>query len=134
MLITSIGAGIILLAALFIAWPLLAPAGSATSAVPARAAQSKEAILTLESQRDHALAALREARLDHATGKWSDEDYNTMRAELEGRALAAITALDAAAAASTPPAANPLICAACHRPSPAQARFCGACGHARRSA
>ncbi|MFP6664596.1 MAG: zinc ribbon domain-containing protein [Deltaproteobacteria bacterium] len=123
MLITSIGACIILLASLFIAWPLLAPARSATTAAAAPTSGGKEAIHILETQRDQALAALREARLDHATGKWSDEDYNTMRAELEGRALDAITTLDATAA-PTPPST----CTACAHPCPPQARFCGVCG------
>jgi hypothetical protein len=148
MLITSIGAFIILVASLFIAWPLFAPASNATAARTTTAMPGKKAVAVLEAQRDQALAALREARLDHATGKWSDEDYNTMRAELEGRALDAITALDAAAVpesqsdtqagAATPttetaregePTGTAAVhCSACGHPHPHQARFCGACG------
>ena len=58
MLITSIGAFIILVASLFIAWPLFAPASNATAARTTTAMPGKKAVAVLEAQRDQALAAL----------------------------------------------------------------------------
>ena len=99
MVINIIGALIVLAAAIFIAWPLLIPAPERTRiATPAPDQDASRA--RLEAERDRALAARREARVDHATGKITEDDYATMRAELEGTALDAITALDRVAFAA----------------------------------
>lgn len=136
MVINIIGALIVLAAAIFIAWPLLIPApGRTRIATPAPDQGASRA--RLEAERDRALAALREARVDHATGKITEDDYATMRAELEGTALDAITALDTltGAAGEITKGKEPVesvegFCGACGAPRIPGARFCGECGTA----
>ena len=50
--------------------------------------------LTLEEERDRALAALKELEFDHRTGKVSDEDYRSLVGELRRQAADALKALD----------------------------------------
>jgi hypothetical protein len=47
-----------------------------------------------ERQKRQALAAIKEAELDHQTGKLSDEDLASMRARFEAQALEAMAALE----------------------------------------
>ena len=47
-----------------------------------------------ERQKRQALAAIKEAELDHRMGKLSDEDLGAMRARFEAQALEAMAALD----------------------------------------
>lgn len=139
MITTIIGLLIVLGAAFYVAWPLLAGA-SAASTAPA------EPTSTPEHEKDLALRAIREADFDHRTGKLSDEDYAALREELEGRALSAMAELDAASALhavppSAPPAAQPGaaptartngepggFCPTCGVRFARGARFCPGCG------
>jgi hypothetical protein len=47
-----------------------------------------------ERQKRQAMAAIKEAELDHRLGKLSDEDLASMRARFEGQALEAMAALE----------------------------------------
>jgi hypothetical protein len=83
----------------------------------------------LKREKDVALLAIREAELDRAMGKLSDEDYATLRQQYERRAVAALGALDRIDES----AAGPVIAAEGPDGSPARARFCSACGRRHRS-
>jgi hypothetical protein len=48
----------------------------------------------LEAERDARLAAVRDAELDRATGKLSDDDHRALDAQLRSEALAAMRDLD----------------------------------------
>jgi hypothetical protein len=48
----------------------------------------------LEAERDSRLAAVRDAELDRATGKLSDDDHRALDAQLRSEALAALRDLD----------------------------------------
>lgn len=48
----------------------------------------------LEKERDVAYAVIKEAEFDFQMGKLSTEDYANLRHTYEGRAIAALTALD----------------------------------------
>jgi hypothetical protein len=48
-------------------------------------------------RRDRALAALKEIEFDRATGKLSDDDYETMKTRFTAEALSALREVDAAA-------------------------------------
>jgi hypothetical protein len=85
--IFCLGLALILGAALVVAAPLFQPAPEAPTLPPAE----REA---LERRKRQALAAIREAELDHRMGKLSDEDLKTMRARFEAQALEAMTALE----------------------------------------
>ncbi len=83
-------------------------------------------------RRDRALAALKEIEFDRATGKLSEEDYESMKSRFTAEALAALREADAAQDAPGRPvlaAANlaieHLIAAARRRGA---ARFCLECG------
>ncbi len=128
MLLTLTGLLLVLLVAWYVAWPLLGNAPDeeaelATDAPTARAAM-------LEHERDAALAAIKEADLDHRVGKLSDEDHAALRAELEGHALQAMAALeqDARIGGAERASRERVFCAVCGRPSPREARFCASCG------
>jgi cytochrome c-type biogenesis protein CcmI len=131
MLITLIGLVLVVATAAALAWPLLSePERDLVDAL----APDPRARLT--SEKEAALAAIREADFDHETGKLSAEDYATLRAELEERALRAITALDRAtepasspreAAIGTAPAAG-AFCSSCGVPMRGDATFCSHCG------
>lgn len=95
----------------------------------------------LEREKNIALVAIREADLDRAMGKLSEDDYGSLRLQYEQRALQALTALDHLStgdSATTPPAtaSKPTscvvrFCAACGREFHPDERFCPACGRAR---
>lgn len=140
MLVTVLGLIIVLLAAGFVAWPLLqAEAPTSVSTVDVEEGSP-------EREKDQALLAIREADFDHRTGKLSDEDYAALRAELEGRALNAMAAIESASAlrpvssaasapalgASAAPAARAGepggFCPACGVRFVSDARFCSGCG------
>ena len=132
MLTTIAGLVLVVLAAFFVAWPLIA--GRASEVLPSTS--SDDGGSTPEKDKEQALLAIREADFDHRTGKLSDEDYAALRAELEGRALTAMAAEDAASAlrAVPPgaPAAAPVAGAAAIAPQPRATAepggFCPACG------
>jgi NADH pyrophosphatase NudC (nudix superfamily) len=140
-LVTIIGLAIVLLAALYVAWPMLQDVPSAAPTVP----DTEEG--APEHDKERALLAIREADFDHRTGKLSDEDYAALRAELEARALSAMSAIEsasalhpvpslAAATAATAPAASQAarggepggFCPACGVRFVRDARFCSGCG------
>ncbi|MCB0882937.1 MAG: hypothetical protein KDC33_12080 [Thermoleophilia bacterium] len=78
----------VVLAGLFIAWPVLAGAGG-TVVDPAAVDPVDEAL-------DRSLDAIREIEFDHATGHLSDEDYRALDAEERNRALDLLRRRDAA--------------------------------------
>jgi hypothetical protein len=82
-----LGLALILGAALVVAAPLFQPRPENPTLPPAE----REA---LERRKRQALAAIREAELDHRMGKLSDEDLQTMRARFETQALEAMAALE----------------------------------------
>jgi hypothetical protein len=86
-----LGMAVIAAASLFVAAPLfrLAPAGK-----PATGEGSEGE--RWDRQKRQALAAIKEAELDHRMGKLSDEDLAAMRARFEAQALEAMAALERA--------------------------------------
>ena len=82
-----LGLGVIAAASLFIAAPLFSPHAPA----PAEGDAERE---RWERQKRQALAAIKEAELDHRMGKLSDEDLAGMRARFEAQALEAMAALE----------------------------------------
>jgi hypothetical protein len=83
-------AGLVVIAAVsfFIAGPLFRPSPSG-----APLSEGGE-VERWERQKRQALAAIKEAELDHQMGKLSDEDLAAMRARFEGQALEAMAALE----------------------------------------
>jgi len=84
------GLGVIVVAAFYVAAPLFRP--TARAAPPLEHGERER----WEQRKRQALAAIREAELDHRMGKLSDEDLAAMRARFEAEALGAMAALDAA--------------------------------------
>ena len=125
MLITILGGIIVLLVAGFISWPLLGANDSSRAASP-EDFQTQEDFLVLEKRRDTALSSLRDAEMDHETGRLSEADYASMRSELETEAMAAIAELDQMGGGSGPGAAG--FCPACGSARAADDAFCGQCG------
>ena len=125
MLITILGGIIVLLVAGFISWPLLGASDSAQAASP-EDFQKQEDFLVLEKRRDNALSSLRDAEMDHETGRLSEADYASMRSELETEAMAAIGELDQMGGGSGPVAAG--FCPTCGSARAATDAFCGQCG------
>jgi hypothetical protein len=129
-LITLAGLVLVVLAAVYVAWPLLA--GTPTEQVVEPILEASD----LEKEKDAALVAIRDADFDHSVGKLSDDDHSALRAELEQRALRAIAALDAAsgadAAGREPTAETGLRAVRGHgggTPEAAGGGFCPSCGH-----
>jgi hypothetical protein len=126
-----VAAVMILALAVAIAYPFW----STTPDAPA--ADASDAREVLRREKDVALLAIREAELDRAMGKLSDEDYGTLRGQYERRALDALGALDKVdgnAAGVTTKTETPLLarfCSACGRRHRNDDRFCAGCGHAR---
>ena len=83
-----LGLFVILAVAVFVAAPLFAPPQPAPR-VAASAARER-----WERQKRQAMAAIKEAELDHQMGKLSDEDLGRMRARFEAQALEAMAALE----------------------------------------
>jgi len=83
-----VGLGLVAAVSFFVAAPLFRPRTAA-----ARAEQSGERE-RWERQKRQALAAIKEAELDHRMGKLSDEDLTTMRGRFEAQALEAMAALE----------------------------------------
>lgn len=129
MLVTIIGLAIVLLAAFYVAWPLL------HDAPPAQHTSDDSREGSPEHDKEQALLAIREADFDHRTGKLSDEDYAALRADLETRALSAMAAIESAsalhpvAASAAHPAASGAPAAATQTTRGGEpAGFCPACG------
>ena len=77
---------------LFIAWPLVRPAGEEDRLEELTDDQRRR--LALREERDLALSAIRELELDRATNHIVDRDYEELVAIERARAAAAISALD----------------------------------------
>ena len=110
----------ILLGALVL-WMALGSLGAPTSDQDLADADPVE-----ETPRGRALLAIKELEFDQATGKVSDEDYQTIRDRL---AIEAMQVLDQSTAAVAPAAAP--MATACRKCGPrpeADARFCSGCG------
>jgi hypothetical protein len=128
MLITIIGGTLVLVAAIFISWPLLFGGDSGTAPTPVEM-QHREAFLSLAKQRDNALSSLRDSEMDHATGKLSEADYESIRNELETEAMEAIRKLDLLDGPSeTPPGTEAGYCTSCGAGLNETDAFCGQCG------
>jgi hypothetical protein len=82
------GLVLIVVASLFVAAPLFRPS-LATGADGTDGERER-----WERQKRQALAAIKEAELDHQMGKLSDEDLSGMRARFEAQALEAMAALE----------------------------------------
>jgi hypothetical protein len=127
-LVTIVGLLIVLLAAFWVAWPLLA------GVAPEPVAAEDPGTASPEHEKELALLAIREADFDHQTGKLSDEDHAALRAELEARALSAIAAIDDANALHPVPSSGAVTGAPTAGGAPAArgpgeaGGFCPACG------
>ena len=88
-LIYIAGLVVIVAVAASIAAPLLWPRPSAASAPTADPERYR-----LEKEKELAYAAIKEAEFDLQMGKLSPEDHATLREKYEGRALAALEALE----------------------------------------
>ncbi len=84
----ALGLVVILIASLFVATPLFRPVR------PAAPDDDGSERARWERQKRQALAAIREAEMDHQMGKLSDEDLATQRGRFEEQALAALAALE----------------------------------------
>ncbi len=135
MAVTLIGLVIVTAAAIFIAWPLLSGGGDSDApVVPEMSA--------LEKDKNAALEAIRELDFDQRLGKISDEDHAGLRADLEKRAMKALSAADAGSAGEpglqsvTSHGASPStsnaeaggFCSSCGNQFKRDARFCVTCG------
>jgi tetratricopeptide (TPR) repeat protein len=99
-------------AAAVVLWPLVRGRGDAAAVVPRAGAERR---LELIEERDTVYRALRELEFDHEAGHLADDDYQALRDTYEGRAAAALRALDALGA--PPPAAAPARVAAERAPA-----------------
>jgi hypothetical protein len=77
-----------------------------------------------------AVLAITEADFDLATGKLSDDDYNVLRSDYEGRALLAMDELEKLGPAETGDALV-RFCAGCGASFAESDSFCGSCGRPR---
>lgn len=84
-----LGLALILAVALFVAAPLFR--AEPAPVAPGEDASERE---RWERQKRQALAAIKEAELDHRMGKLTEEDLATMRARFEAQALEAMAALE----------------------------------------
>jgi len=91
--------GLALLAAAFVAWPLLRP----RAAAPAPAGDERRE--ALEAEKLLALRAIRELELERQLALLGEEDYAELRARYEARAAAVLRQLDALPAPAARPAA-----------------------------
>ena len=82
-----VGLGVIAAAGAFLAAPLFRPSPVGAAAPPGEHER-------WERQKRQALAAIKEAELDHRMGKLSDEDLAGMRSRFESQALEAMAALE----------------------------------------
>jgi len=120
---------LILAVAAAVASPLLQ--GSRTPAAVDRPADKAE---LLHREKSVALLAIKEADFDLAMGKLSDDDYATLRAVYEERALDALGQLDTLESAAGDPDGAALergataFCTACGVRFRAGDQFCGSCG------
>lgn len=124
---------IVLGVALFVAAPLFESDGS-------REVRAGGEMARIEHERALAIQGLRELEFDRQMHKVAEEDYATLHAVLEARALTAMASLDQMAARPTVPpkriaAAAPAasrqpwgFCPSCGSKLTPEARFCAECG------
>lgn len=114
---------LILLVAAFIVLPFVRP--TEEEEVEVRPAGNE----LWKRERAVAVLAITEADFDLATGKLSNDDYQVLRSDYEGRALHAMDEIEkfAPAAASTPAR----YCAGCGTLLAPTHAFCGGCGFPR---
>jgi hypothetical protein len=93
--VVALALGAVLAAAcvVFVARPLLRPAGGRDDELGAPTPEEQARLRALE-ERDRSLAALKELELDHRTGKISDEDYRELVGPLRRQAGEALQALE----------------------------------------
>ena len=103
---------LLLPAAAVVLWPLVRGRGDAAAVAPRPGAERR---LELIEERDTVYRALRELEFDHEAGHLADDDFQALRDTYEGRAAAALRALDALGA--PPPAAAPAHAAAERTPA-----------------
>jgi hypothetical protein len=82
----------------------------------------------LEREKSAALLAIREAQLDQAMGKLSDDDYMSLRDFYERRAIAAMTDLDQASDSASVEREARAYCSGCGAALPRESVYCAACG------
>jgi len=108
--------------AFFLAGPLLGSRAQTIAAEPAEPAARRE--------REALLASIRDLDEDHETGKISDDDWRSMRAELRARAARLLEEERLAQEPVPAPEPAALPCPRCaHEPGP-EDRFCSRCGAA----
>jgi hypothetical protein len=89
----ALGAGLALLAVLFVARPFLREPSPSSDRLD-EPSELERRRLELVEERDRALAALKELEFDHRTGKITDEDYRAVVGPLRRRAAEALQALE----------------------------------------
>jgi hypothetical protein len=82
----------------------------------------------LEREKSAALLAIREAQLDQAMGKLSDDDYTSLRDFYERRAIAAMADLDEASASESVARDTGARCSECGTALARESTYCAACG------
>lgn len=92
-------AAVSVLAAVFIAWPLVVRSTAAREGPPG---SSERALLEEEIER--ALGAIRELEFDHRAGNLTDEDFSSLDAAERARAADLLRRRDALGADEDPPA------------------------------
>jgi flagellar biosynthesis/type III secretory pathway M-ring protein FliF/YscJ len=89
----ALGAGLALLAVLFVARPFLREPRAASDRLD-EPSELERRRLELVEERDRALGALKELEFDHRTGKVTDEDYRRQIGPLRRSAATALRALE----------------------------------------
>ena len=82
----------------------------------------------LEREKSAALLAIREAQLDKAMGKLSDEDYAGLRDFYERRAIAAMADLDRSGAGEVVAREIAAHCSGCGTRLARESAYCAVCG------
>lgn len=108
--------------------------------------RTTEEMSEAEATRRVRLLALRDAEYDYQMGKLSEEDYQSLHAELAAEALEAMQAVEVEKGGAPAPSAasrtaveaevaalraglrDGTACASCGHVNPGGSRFCGACG------
>jgi cell division protein FtsB len=88
---------ILLLVVFFVSAPLRGAGADTPAAEQAQITQHESEIAELEAAREAKYREIRDADLDHRTGKLSDADYAELDAGLRAEAIAILDGLDKAA-------------------------------------
>ncbi len=90
-----------------------------------------ERLDSLENARVQTLDAIRDLQFDHMTGKLSDADYQSLRAQYEYKAAQILQQLDAIKGQPVKVhAGGKASCPRCHAPVELSDKFCIKCGNA----